>query len=444
MNIGNTALLDVNYKKNDWSPPTVPELDMAYEMSEDVNAMQSCYYLHIFQIEPYIDSIFIEYGEYREIFDIRRFTIKEDYIWNGDDEDFFHEYCIKNERCCYCGGQIDKIYEVYSEKYPEWHIKRYLTHGLRLLDHIYNCMRKTTSKEILYKSGLDELAANIDELDELKLMSSKPSDIYGGVSIKILRSINCHDGTVLANKQVYRQFIKEINKKFPNTFKTKLNDAQCRYIKDLIDGKLTVGEAGRLFDSRKEALSKIWCHSLYEVFMEKEKQIIDVDIKCKKLADIDPLYEQYAKEIKYSPDDVILKQLIYYLLTKREDYNKAVRRAIRKDDYFWQERGDEYYVRCPQTINDFCREAIYMHSCLLSFVYALINGDTTILFLRNSDDVNVPFITMEIYDGELMQAYHRFNTDCTPQEADWIRGYCHRHGISTENFQFDSTADELF
>ena len=85
-----------------------------------------------------------------------------------------------------------------------------------------------------------------------------------------------------------------------------------------------------------------------------------------------------------------------------------------------------------------------MHSCLLSFVYALINGDTTILFLRNSDDVNVPFITMEIYDGELMQAYHRFNTDCTPQEADWIRGYCHRHGISTENFQFDSTADELF
>jgi hypothetical protein len=85
-----------------------------------------------------------------------------------------------------------------------------------------------------------------------------------------------------------------------------------------------------------------------------------------------------------------------------------------------------------------------MHSCLLSFVDALINGDTTILFMRKSDDVNAPFITIEIYDGELMQAYHRFNTDCTPQEADWIREYCDRHGISTEKFQFDSTVDELF
>lgn len=43
-----------------------------------------------------------------------------------------------------------------------------------------------------------------------------------------------------------------------------------------------------------------------------------------------------------------------------------------------------------------------------------------------------------------MQAYHRFNEDCTPEEADWILSYCKRRGIKTDKFMFDSEIDELF
>ena len=441
----NISVLDVNYKVDTtWLPPEIPEMEMACEMRNDVNAIQSQYYLHIFQVEPYIDSLFIAYNDDRVPVILRRFIIKDKYVWDYESELFFHDYCIKTERCCYSGGQIDKIYDLYNNKYPEWHLKRYYTKGLRLLDHLYHCMRRNTSKEILYKSGLDELAANIDELDELNVMSSSPSEIYEGLSNKILHNLNCHDGASLVNQHKYRVFIKNLNMKFPDTFKSQLNDAQCRYLKELIDGKVTVGEAGRLFNSRKSDLSRIWCRSLYEVFVSKDRRLWGMEEQYNLLAAIDPIYEKYIKEVKYSADNKDLRQLVYYLLKKRDEYDRAVRRSTRKKDYEWMERTEKYFVRYPQTINDFCREAIYMHSCLMAFVEALIKGDTTILFMRRSEDVNKPFITIEIYDNKLMQAYHRFNEDCTKEEADWIRAYCIRHGISTERFAFDSSVDELY
>ena len=112
------------------------------------------------------------------------------------------------------------------------------------------------------------------------------------------------------------------------------------------------------------------------------------------------------------------------------------------DDEWYELAGSEYSN--PQTIHDFCREAIYMQNCLISYVEALIKNDTTILFMRRADDVNQPFITIEIYHGELMQAYHRFNKDCTPDEAAWILAYCERHGIKANRYQFNAAVDELF
>ena len=96
------------------------------------------------------------------------------------------------------------------------------------------------------------------------------------------------------------------------------------------------------------------------------------------------------------------------------------------------------------TINDFCREAVYMCNCLLTYVDAYIENDTTILFMRKTDAFNAPFITIEIFENKLMQAYHRFNEDCTLEEAEWIRDYCDRHKISRGKFKFNNDIDELF
>ena len=122
-------------------------------------------------------------------------------------------------------------------------------------------MRKNTAKELLYKAGLDELAVNIYELDELNLLSTKPSDIFDGVPMKALRGLNCKYGIKLLNNDNVRSYVKEINSRYSNVFNKRLNDAQCLYMLFLIENKLTPIEVGRLFSAHKGKYERIWCLS---------------------------------------------------------------------------------------------------------------------------------------------------------------------------------------
>lgn len=204
---------------------------------------------------------------------------------------------------------------------------------------------KNTAKEMLYKSGLDELAAHIDEMDELNLLSSKPSELYDDIPIRVLRSLNCRVGATLVSDDKRRKFIKELNKKFPDVFDDKLNDAQCRYVMYLVKGDLTLGETGRLFRSRKPALARVWTRSLFDLFMEREKHRKTKEELCKIFSKIDPIYEKYIRKMNNPDDDYNIKQLKFYLGKNRKEYDLRIQRSNRKRDYDWQERGSEYYVR---------------------------------------------------------------------------------------------------
>lgn len=442
-------MLDLNFgQNNSWKPQLInPSQLVANHISElgnDVLERQDAIeWLIIFQTEPFIDSLYVKIfpSDQNFILDERRFVFKEGYSWEYDKELFFSKKCINNPDCYYSFGALDDIFKIYSKNHTEWHLQRYYTKNLRLLDHIYHCMKQNTAKEMLYKAGLDELAAKVDDLDEMNLLAIKPSELYDGLSVRTLRSLNCEDGAYLLAKHDYREYLKDLQSKFPDTFQERLNDAQCRYIRRLIDGDLTVGETGRLFRARRKDLAKIWNYSQYELFLIVQIQQDELRDTIEGLEKVDPLYHKFFSVTETDPADQKLKLLRYYLLVRREDFDKNVRRANRKRSYDWQERDHGYVVRYPQTINDFCREAIYMGNCLLTYVDAFLNNDTTILLMRREDAVNDPFITIEIYHGRLIQAYHRFNKDCTPEEADWIRAYCRRHGISCGRFQFDVHED---
>lgn len=430
-------MLDViNNKNATWKPHRLSYEELNKRLSEvTLEDGVETEWLVILKIEPYIDSVFVQYDANDHSYPAitKRFVFCEDYCWDFEEEIFFTNRCLNNSKCGLSYGEIKPIFKTYSSKYPDWKLKRYYTKPFRILDHIYNCMKKNTAKEILYKAGLDELAANITDMDEINLLASCPTDIYDGVSIRTLRALNCRNGSVLLSTAYNRSFIKELQMKFPDIFAQPLNDAQSRYLNRLITGDLAVGEAGRLYKSRSKYLLSVWNHSLYELFISKER----TQEEAEALKKIDPYYKQYIFwRPKFScSQDSRVDQLSYYLLYRREDYDRKIRRSNRKRNNDWQERNHGYVVRYPQTINDFCREAVYMSNCLLTYVDALINNDTTILFIRKCDDIDTPFITMEIYDGQLMQAYRRHNNVCSREEKEWIIEYCNRHNIECEKFK---------
>ena len=209
-------MLELNRKPNIWNPPAVDAVGLAIDIRNDINARQSNQFLYIFRTVPYVDSIYIRYDSNREPKEIRRFAFHEGYNWDPDDEEYFNDHCVREEMCSYNGGAIETVYNYYQMIRPEWHVQRYYNKGLRLLDHIYNCMKQNTAKEILYKAGLDELAAHIDDLDELNLVAGKPSDIYDGLSMRVLKSLNCPYGSILLAEKSRREFVRELNIKFPD------------------------------------------------------------------------------------------------------------------------------------------------------------------------------------------------------------------------------------
>ncbi len=446
MTIGGINILEMHEKPDGWEPPVVDELEIARCAAKEMNisGRETC--LYVFRTEPYIDTLLIHFDEAAYPEQIRRFTFRKGYYWDYDDEMFFHLNCIRSGSCSCPGGAIDRIFREYSEKYPEWNLKRYYTKGLLVLDHIYHCMQQNTVKEMLYKSGLDEFAVHIDDLDEINLLARRPSDLFDGLSIRVLRALNCSDGIALLCTSEGRAYIKELYAKFPDIFDSRLNNAHCCYLSMLIKGKLTPGETGRLFREKKTEYDEMWCRSIFSLKMESEKSLMDFNTFIQsfrdKIAVHDPIYDKYIDKLKPISDLNEAKEIVWYL-TMKDEYNRRFRISNRKREYQWQERTPKYIIRYPQTVNDFIREAIYMQNCLLAYLEATVDNDTTILFMRRSKDVNAPFITIEIQGNELKQAYHRFNHDCSDEEAVWITAWCHRHEIHTGRFKFNHHVDDL-
>jgi hypothetical protein len=430
-------MLELKIGQNVWEPPELNEEEVMRLVTKKMPITEERHERLLFlRIRPYIDALYVNYKYKGEpgVGYMERFVFHEDYVWTAEREQLFTELCLDNANCTYKYGFFDEIFDYYSELHPEWKLKRYYTDSIRVLDHIYHCMRKNTVKELLYKCGLDMLAKHSSEIDDLNLLASSPSEVYGDVPMKILRALNCESGGKMLCQEQYRNLLKELGRSFGDVYTQPLNDAQCEYIKYLNDRDLTTKEVGRIYLARRSELSYLWHPRQFRDFLFKVKGVEALS----ELAKIDSIYGQ---SLRLGEDDDEICEIKFYLLEARETFNRRVRVSNRKREYDWQERNKGYVVRYPQTINDFCREAVYMSNCLLGYVDAFVNNATTIMFMRRTDDVNAPFITLEIYEGELTQAYHRFNEDCTPEEARWIRDYCKRHNIGYGKFMFDRALD---
>ena len=446
-NAGSINILEMHTNRTEWTPPPVDERAVAARATKELNitGRRSCFF--IFRTEPYIDALFIRFDALVRRHFVKRFTFREGYVWDFDDEQFFHTNCVCSAACVCQTREIDDVFTRYSALHPEWHLSRYYVNSLKVLDHIYNCMQQNTVKEMLYKAGLDHFAVHIDDLDEINLVASKPSDIYDGLPIRVLRAMNSKDGAEFLGIRSNRLYIWELYKKYPDLFDTPLNEAHCYYLSFLIRNKLTPAETGRLFREKKKDYDGMWCRSIFALKMSSEKNFLDylafIEMFRQEVVCGDPIYRKYADKLRPGCDLKEAKTVAWYLTSMREEYNHRFRVSNRRRAYDWQERTSEYIIRYPQTINDFVREAVYMQNCLLGYVEAVADNDTTVLFMRKADDVNMPFITIEVQKNTLKQAYHRFNKDCTKAEAEWISAWCQRHGISTGRFRFNALVDDL-
>lgn len=79
--------------------------------------------------------------------------------------------------------------------------------------------------------------------------------------------------------------------------------------------------------------------------------------------------------------------------------------------------NDYYKIVIPKSSNEIVREGQKLHHCVASYVDDVAAGKTTILFVRKKEDIKTPYFTIEIKNGELIQAHGLKNCD-PPEDVD--------------------------
>ena len=75
-----------------------------------------------------------------------------------------------------------------------------------------------------------------------------------------------------------------------------------------------------------------------------------------------------------------------------------------------------------------------MRNCVRSYVPAVANHRTYILFLRHKASKSKSFVTVEINNNlELVQVKGKCNTPPTQEVKEWITNYCKDKGIDYSN-----------
>lgn len=71
--------------------------------------------------------------------------------------------------------------------------------------------------------------------------------------------------------------------------------------------------------------------------------------------------------------------------------------------------GDKYSVIVPKELNDLIVEGAILHHCVGGYVRDHANGETNILFLRKTNEIDTPFYTVEVKNNQVIQVHGSHN-----------------------------------
>jgi hypothetical protein len=79
-----------------------------------------------------------------------------------------------------------------------------------------------------------------------------------------------------------------------------------------------------------------------------------------------------------------------------------------------------FYPRSTQEIKD---EAVQQNNCVASYIQRVIDGDSHILFLRKKDNPTKSVVTIQVRNGEIVQAYQAYNQPCNEEQQEAIAAF---------------------
>lgn len=88
----------------------------------------------------------------------------------------------------------------------------------------------------------------------------------------------------------------------------------------------------------------------------------------------------------------------------------------------------DYCFIYPDSTQDIKDEAVQQNNCVASYIDKVIDGKCHIMFLRKRETPDKSLVTIEIRNGQIVQALRRFNNPVTDKDQEAIDAWNKRFG----------------
>ncbi|MDW8802508.1 PcfJ domain-containing protein [Clostridium sp. A1-XYC3] len=137
-------------------------------------------------------------------------------------------------------------------------------------------------------------------------------------------------------------------------------------------------------------------------------------VRMSKAGDLE--FKLYGRRLKQRHDELASK----YKLVKNEIINKKLLEISR--DIVVNQYGDKYVAIIPKSVKDFEEEGQNQKNCVLSYAESMVNGDIIILFIRDKNELDKSYITLEIRKKKIVQAKKFANGSINYEDKEYLEG----------------------
>jgi hypothetical protein len=161
------------------------------------------------------------------------------------------------------------------------------------------------------------------------------------------------------------------------------------------------------------------CHKLADKFDDFEKP----KWKLKNAQDIKNYHDEMAYIYNMKTDEAEMRRSEEAFKQVKDNWN----------DFLYEE--DEFSVIAPKKAMDIAREGIVLNHCVKTYLEDVLEGKTNILFIRNTEEIDKPFYTLEVKDGAVRQCHGFCNCNVSETEGlqEFLERYCKEKHIELED-----------
>lgn len=138
-------------------------------------------------------------------------------------------------------------------------------------------------------------------------------------------------------------------------------------------------------------------------------------------------YKLYGKFRRKYPEDLPLyhNQLSYKMTMLKEKINEELFMEQVKEACRYEGTYKDFAFIAPRSRQDFLDEAVMQGNCLAGYIGRFTEGNCLILFMRRKKTPELSYITVEIVNGEAVQAKLAGNREVSEEEqhiiTEWVK-----------------------